>query len=156
MPIADLFSAPASSKAVGTGRNGRNIQHSRAIEAFRPADRPVGTVGTDAQAAPACSDCSDRSEQRSEQEKPSNSAAVPTVPTVPTANAIVDDRCRWCGVPLAWPAPVGIILGDGSAECHACADREVWRLMAAADRALNSPDALADPAELTARGEALP
>ena len=69
---------------------------------------------------------------------------------------LAGDACRWCGVPLAWPQPVGFVLGDGSAECHACADRELWRLMAAADRAVSSPDALADPAELTARGEALP
>lgn len=69
---------------------------------------------------------------------------------------LAGNACRWCGVPLAWPQPVGIILGDGSAECHACADREVWRLHAAGDRVVNSPDALGDEAELMARGERLP
>ena len=37
--------------------------------------------------------------------------------------------------------------------CGAC---EVKRLLAAGERAVESPDALADPAELTARGEPLP
>jgi hypothetical protein len=37
-----------------------------------------------------------------------------------------------------------------------CAACEVDRLLAAADRAVASPDALADPAELMVRGEALP
>lgn len=62
-------------------------------------------------------------------------------------------RCRWCGEPLAWPGPIGITLGHGTAECMPCADREVWRLMTAGDRAVNSPDALADEAEVMIRGE---
>ena len=66
------------------------------------------------------------------------------------------DRCRWCGEWLAWPEPAGVTLDDGIAECMPCADREVWRLIAAAERVVNSPDVLADPAELTIRGEALP
>lgn len=66
------------------------------------------------------------------------------------------DACRWCGSPLPWPYPAGIVLGDGSAECMACADREVWRLLAAADRVVNSPEALADPGELMIHGEDLP
>lgn len=61
---------------------------------------------------------------------------------------LAGNACRCCGEPLAWPGPVGVILGDGSAECHACADREVWRLLAAGERVVNSPDALADPAEM--------
>jgi hypothetical protein len=60
------------------------------------------------------------------------------------------DRCRRCGEPLAWPAPVGVVYSDGSAEHHHC------RLFAAAERAVLSPDALADEAELTVRGEPLP
>jgi hypothetical protein len=66
------------------------------------------------------------------------------------------DRCRWCGEPLAWPGPAGIMLADGTAECMPCADGEVWRLMAATERAVASPDALADPAEVMLRGELHP
>lgn len=156
MPISDLFSAPVSSKVLGTGRIGRNNQQSRAIEAFRPASPPLGTVGTRELAASVRSDRSDLSQQGSEQEKSSICAAVPTVPTVPTAKCCAGTRCSWCGEWLAWPGPAGIVLGDGTAECMPCADGEVWRLMEAGDRAVNSPDALADPAELTVRGVPLP
>ena len=64
--------------------------------------------------------------------------------------------CRQCGTPLLpAPAPRGslLVFGDGTAECMACADREVGRLFAAARRAVESPDALADPAEVMLRGE---
>jgi hypothetical protein len=61
------------------------------------------------------------------------------------------DACRSCGERLAWPGPAGIVLGDGTAECMPCADREVWRLLAAAERVVASPNALADPAELMLR-----
>ena len=63
------------------------------------------------------------------------------------------DRCRHCGVSLAWPGPAGIILGDGTAECQPCADAEAWRLLEAGRRAVEIPDALADPAEVMLRGE---
>ena len=66
------------------------------------------------------------------------------------------DSCKHCGEPLAWPRPVGVILADGTAECMACFEREAWRILAAAERVVNSPDALADPAELMVRGELLP
>lgn len=147
MPIADLFAPLATPYSVGTGRNGRNNQQRRAIEAFRPADRQVGTVGTRQPASKVCSDCSDRPLSRSEQEKPSNSGPVPTVPTVPTTKCNAGDRCRTCGVELAWPKPVGVIFADGTAECMRCCDDEVERLLEAGRRAVESPDALADPAE---------
>jgi hypothetical protein len=60
------------------------------------------------------------------------------------------DRCRHCGDRLAWPVPVGVVHGDGQASCFPC------HYQAAARRAVLSPDALADAAELTARGEPLP
>jgi hypothetical protein len=60
------------------------------------------------------------------------------------------ERCRRCGERLAWPAPVGVVHGDGRASCFPC------YYGAAAQRAVASPAALADPAELTARGEPLP
>ena len=66
------------------------------------------------------------------------------------------DRCRQCGAPLPWPDPAGIVLADGTAECMAGAARELGRLLAAAERAVADPDALADEAELTIRGEPLP
>src|SRR3954454_16206075 len=64
--------------------------------------------------------------------------------------------CRQCGTPLLpAPAPRGslLVFGDGTAECMACADREVGRLLAGGRRAVESPDALADPAEAMLRGE---
>jgi hypothetical protein len=69
---------------------------------------------------------------------------------------LAGDRCRACGEHLPWPAPVGVVFADGTAECMPCADRKAWRVLAAAERAVASPDALADDAELTIRGEALP
>jgi hypothetical protein len=57
------------------------------------------------------------------------------------------DRCRRCGASMAWPAPVGVVHADGSAEHHAC------RYWAAAERAVLSPDALADEAEVMLRRE---
>jgi hypothetical protein len=66
------------------------------------------------------------------------------------------DRCRWCGDRLAWPGPAGIVFADGTAECMRCEAREGERLMAAGRRAIDSPDALADPAEVGLRGGPLP
>jgi hypothetical protein len=63
------------------------------------------------------------------------------------------NRCRLCGEPMAWPGPVGVTLADGTAECMACFEGEAWRILAAADRAVNSPAALADEAEVMIRGE---
>jgi hypothetical protein len=63
---------------------------------------------------------------------------------------LVGERCRRCGARMAWPGPAGVVYANGEAEHHAC------RLWAAARRAVESPDALADEAELTARGEPLP
>ena len=62
------------------------------------------------------------------------------------------DRCRCCGERLAWPGPAGVIFADSTAECMRCADREAWRLLVAAERVVNSPDALADQAEVMLRG----
>ena len=64
------------------------------------------------------------------------------------------DRCRWCGERLAWPGPVGVVEGTGTAlhlECYEPA--EVARLLAAGRRAVD-PTLTADPAEVTLRGEA--
>ena len=69
---------------------------------------------------------------------------------------LAGDRCRTCGAVLPWPAPVGVLFANGTAECMACADREVGRVLPAAERAVASLDALADEAELTIRGEPLP
>jgi hypothetical protein len=59
-------------------------------------------------------------------------------------------RRRRCGERMGWPEPEGVIYADGTAEHHRC---RVW---AAAERAIASPDALADPAEITIRGEYAP
>jgi hypothetical protein len=60
------------------------------------------------------------------------------------------ERCRGCGERLAWPAPVGVVHGDGQASCLPC------YYEAAAKRAVLPPDVLADPAEPTAHGEPPP
>jgi hypothetical protein len=56
--------------------------------------------------------------------------------------------CRVCGERLDWPRPAGVTFADGSAECMACFDREAGRLLAAGQRAVESADAVADPAEV--------
>src|SRR6478672_7817776 len=33
------------------------------------------------------------------------------------------DACRHCGAPMAWPAPVGLVFGDGTAAHHACHEK---------------------------------
>ena len=43
-------------------------------------------------------------------------------------------RCRLCGERLRWPGPVGVTYADGMAECQPCADQEVGRIVAAAER----------------------
>jgi hypothetical protein len=63
---------------------------------------------------------------------------------------LLGERCKRCGERLAWPSPVGVIYADGTAEHHEC------RLWAAAERAVLSPDALADEAEVMLRGGPLP
>jgi hypothetical protein len=60
---------------------------------------------------------------------------------------LAGDACRTCGVALAWPRPVGVTFADGTAECHRCADDEAERLFDSGRRAVESPDALVDPAE---------
>ena len=62
------------------------------------------------------------------------------------------DRCRTCGVPLAWPHALGLVFHDHTAECMRCCDQEVERLLAAGQRAAN-PDLAGDLAELMLRGE---
>ena len=57
------------------------------------------------------------------------------------------NRCRLCGKLLAWPAPAGIVFADHTAECMACADREVGRILAAAERVV-APELANDPGEL--------
>lgn len=67
------------------------------------------------------------------------------------------ERCRFCAGPLDWSGPGAIPFADRSAAHLTCADRaEVARLLAAGRRAVESPDALSDPAEVTLRGEELP
>jgi hypothetical protein len=64
------------------------------------------------------------------------------------------NTCRHCGGPLDWPRPGGVAFADGrSAHLRCHVEGEFARLVAAAERAVLSPDALADEAELTIRGE---
>ena len=48
---------------------------------------------------------------------------------------------------------MGVTYADGTAECQPCADREVGRIVAAAERVTQSADALGDEAELMLHGE---
>jgi hypothetical protein len=60
-------------------------------------------------------------------------------------------RCRYCGEPIAWPAAIGLVFADGTAAHPACAERaEVERIRRRAANA-NTPDALADEAEVMLR-----
>jgi hypothetical protein len=63
---------------------------------------------------------------------------------------LTGDVCRRCGRRMGWPDPRGVVYADGTVEHHAC------RLRAAAERALPSPDAVADEAEVMLHGEPLP
>jgi hypothetical protein len=55
-------------------------------------------------------------------------------------------RCRVCGGPMGWPAPVGVVFADSSAAHHACDEApEPGRTSGEADHAA-SPEAPADPA----------
>jgi hypothetical protein len=60
------------------------------------------------------------------------------------------NRCRRCGERMGWPGPAGVVRANGTAEHHGC------RSWAAAERAVGSPAALADPAEIFVRGEPTP
>ena len=72
------------------------------------------------------------------------------------AEILRGDRCRWCGGPMRWPHPDGIVEAAGTALHHGCYEAEdVARLRRLAANA-SSPEALADPAEFVVRGEELP
>jgi hypothetical protein len=70
---------------------------------------------------------------------------------------LAGERCRYCEGAIEWRRPGGVTFADGTGAHLGCYEEaEVARLRAAARRAVEDPDALGDPAELTARGEALP
>lgn len=92
MSIAELF-VPASSKAVGTGRDGRDRQGKQGFRSVPTNVDPVGTGRDDTRMAKACPDRPDRASGRSGHGKSSVCATVPTVPTVPTRNGHACTRC---------------------------------------------------------------
>ena len=66
------------------------------------------------------------------------------------------NSCRYCGEPVDWTRPGGIAFHDGASAHVLCYEQaEVARIRAAAERAVISPAARADEAELTIRGELL-
>lgn len=68
-----------------------------------------------------------------------------------------DLPCRHCGAAIGWSAPGGLAFADGSVAHLGCYEAtEAARLLAAAKRAVASPDALTAEAELLARGVPLP
>jgi hypothetical protein len=61
--------------------------------------------------------------------------------------------CRWCGERMGWPGPVGIVLADGTALHHRCAELfEVERLKRRAENAF-AREAMTDPAEVMVHGK---
>ena len=59
------------------------------------------------------------------------------------------DTCRWCGEPMAWPGPAGVVAAAGTALHHDCYHAsEFALLLASGRRAVESPAALADEAEM--------
>lgn len=64
------------------------------------------------------------------------------------------DRCRHCGERMAWPSPVGVVFGDGSA-AHIAGfeEADAERLMAAAARALVGVIATSDEGEVLRAGD---
>jgi hypothetical protein len=63
------------------------------------------------------------------------------------------DICRYCGEPMGWPQPAGVVLADGTALHHGCAQRfRVERIRRVAENAF-SPGVMAEEAELAVRGE---
>jgi hypothetical protein len=73
---------------------------------------------------------------------------VNTLPKHEHADEHGANTCRRCGERMRWPAPDSVVYADGTAEHHAC------RIWVAAERAVNSPAALEDEAEVMLRGEA--
>ena len=69
------------------------------------------------------------------------------------ADLFAGDRCRYCGHPIDWRRPSSVAFADGTAAHLACYEEaEVARLLEAGRRAVESPDALADPAEAMLKG----
>jgi hypothetical protein len=67
------------------------------------------------------------------------------------------DLCQHCGEGIDWQAGHSLAFADGALAHVACADAfEVARLRTASRRTVDSPDALADPAEVMLHGGPLP
>jgi hypothetical protein len=68
------------------------------------------------------------------------------------AAVLAGNACRWCGEPMGWPAPVGVVLGDDTAMHTRCGEEfHVERIKRLAENAF-SREAMADPAEIMIRG----
>ena len=62
---------------------------------------------------------------------------------------LVGDRCRHCGEPLDWRRAGPRAFADGLSAHHGCYEADAMRRAELA----RTPDALADEAEITLRGE---
>ena len=71
------------------------------------------------------------------------------------AELLAGHLCKHCGEVMDWPAPVGRMFGDGTAAHHACHERAEVELIRARAANAVTPEALADEAETTIRGEEL-
>jgi hypothetical protein len=68
------------------------------------------------------------------------------------AALLMGNACRWCGQPMDWPGPVGVVLGGGTAMHTRCGEEfHVERIKRLAENAF-SPAAMADRAEVMIHG----
>ena len=66
---------------------------------------------------------------------------------------LAGDHCRYCEDAIDWRRPHAVAFADGTGAHLACYEEaEVARLLEAGRRAVESPDALADPAEAMLKG----
>jgi len=67
---------------------------------------------------------------------------------------LAGDHCRYCEDRIDWRRPSCVAFGDGTSAHLGCYEEAaVARLLAAGSRAVESPDALEDSAEVMLRGE---
>jgi hypothetical protein len=68
------------------------------------------------------------------------------------AEVLMGNVCRWCGEPMDWPGPVGVVLGDDTAMHTRCGEEfHVERIRRQAENAF-SREAMADRAEIMIHG----
>jgi hypothetical protein len=68
------------------------------------------------------------------------------------ASLLTGNTCRWCGEPMGWPGPAGVVLANGTAMHARCGEEfHVERIKRLAENAF-SREAMADQAETMIHG----